>query len=151
MTILIIKIQQDQPSYIKLKKKISNKGETCSKFNDQHLRFNVWEDYLVTIEKVWRRKGLFCSLWSLLPINRTSVLNLKRNNDLLSLAIKLKYITLHTHLWKLFRHSVTVYDHISENRFATVLQYMSICVWNCFATVLQYMTICVWKLFRHYV
>jgi hypothetical protein len=136
MTILIIKIQQNQSSYIKLKKKISNKGETCSKFNDQHLCFNVWEDYLATVEKVWRRKGLFCSLWSHLPINRTSVLNLKKPNDLLSLAIKLKYITLHTHLWKLVRHSVTVYDHMSENRFVTVLQYMSICVW---------------KLFRHYV
>jgi hypothetical protein len=48
LTFLRIKIQQDQSSYIKLKKKISNKGETCSKFNDQHLRFNVWENYLAT-------------------------------------------------------------------------------------------------------
>ena len=49
MTLLIIKIQQNQPSDITLKKKISNKGGTSSKFNDHHLRFNVCEDCLATV------------------------------------------------------------------------------------------------------
>jgi hypothetical protein len=46
MTILIIKIQQDRPSYIKFKKKISNKGGTCSKFNISKLNLiNMYDDH----------------------------------------------------------------------------------------------------------